>query len=105
MTVTILNRGITKLIAPQGVLLGTSRISGAPGEPARRRVQIIEAVGNAHGHVFPNASATVTWVWADEKGEWEVHNLDPEKKYHAIAYDHTGLFDPVIKLNLIPTVD
>ena len=32
-------------------------------------------------------------------------NLDPARKYHAIAYDHTGQYDPVIKLNLIPTVD
>ncbi|MDD3674979.1 hypothetical protein [Thauera propionica] len=46
-----------------------------------------------------------TWVWADEAGNWEVRLLDPAKKYHAIAYDHTGQYDPVIKMNLTPTVD
>ncbi|MCK2088100.1 hypothetical protein MXC99_07900 [Thauera aromatica] len=47
----------------------------------------------------------MTWTWADESGNWEVRNLDPALKYHVIAYDHTGVHDPVIKMNLVPTVD
>lgn len=90
---------------PPGRLSGTAKVAGAPDSPVRRRVQIVAAVSNAHGHVFPSASAVATWTWADEDGNWEVRNLDPSLKYHAIAYDHTGVHDPVIKLNLVPTVN
>ena len=88
-----------------GRLFGTTKAAGPPDTPIRRRVQIAESETNSHGHVFPNNRSSVTWVWADENGNWEVRNLDPAKKYHAIAYDHTGQYDPVIKMNLIPTVD
>lgn len=88
-----------------GRLHGTTKEAGSPDAPVRRRVQIIAAENNSHGHVFPNSNSSVTWTWADEAGNWEVRNLDPTLKYHAIAYDHTGQYDPVIKLNLVPTVD
>ena len=88
-----------------GRLFGTTKETGAPDAPIRRRVQIFSAEVNAHGHVFPSPPLFSTWTWADENGNWEVRNLDPALKYHAIAYDHTGQYDPVIKLNLIPTVD
>lgn len=91
--------------APAGRVFGTTKVAGTPDTPVRRRVQIIEAASNAHGHAFPALGALVTWVWSDANGEWEVLRLDPAKRYHAIAYDHTGQYDPVIKLNLIPTVD
>ncbi len=86
-------------------LYGSTKLAGLPDEPIRRRVQIVSAETNAHGHVFPTVASFSTWTWADENGNWEVRNLDPALKYHAIAYDHTGQYDPVIKLNLIPTVD
>lgn len=88
-----------------GRLYGTTRQAGAPDVPVRRRVQIVAAVSNAHGHAFPAVGSFATWVWADESGNWVVRNLDPALRYHAIAYDHTGVHDPVIKLNLVPTVD
>lgn len=88
-----------------GYLHGTTAIAGSPDAPARRRVQAMSSGSNAHGHIFPLVGALVTWVWADESGNWEVRNLDPALKYHVIAYDHTGVHDPVIKLNLTPTVD
>ena len=90
---------------PAGKLFGTTKEADFPDRPVRRRVQVVRAIDNAHGHVFPNGNSSVTWTWADEHGNWEVRNLDPALKYHAIAYDHTGQYDPVIKLNLIPTVD
>lgn len=65
----------------------------------------MSAESNAHGHLFPATVVFSIWTWADENGNWEVRNIDPALKYHAIAYDHTGQYDPVIKLNLIPTVD
>lgn len=88
-----------------GRLYGSTKVAGAPETPVRRRVQVVEARENAHGHVFPTDGMRSTWVWADEAGNWEVRLLDPAKKYHAIAYDHTGQYDPVIKMNLTPTVD
>lgn len=95
-----------QIIAPlQGRLYGTTREAGTPDSPIRRRVQIVSASSNAHGHVFPQAPIFSTWAWADENGNWEVRNLNPTLKYHVIAYDHLGQYDPVIKLNLIPTVD
>lgn len=86
-------------------LYGSTKLAGLPDAPIRRRVQIVSAESNAHGHVFPSVAFFSTWVWADESGNWEVSGLDPARKYHAIAYDHTGQYDPVIKMNLIPTVD
>lgn len=88
-----------------GYLRGTTAIAGSPDTPVRRRVQVTAATGNAHGHIFPAVSTDTTWVCADESGNWEVRNLDPALKYHVIAYDHTGVHDPVIKMNLVPTVD
>lgn len=87
-----------------GVLYGTAAIAGAPDAPVRRRVQIIAAGENAHGHVFPLIGQAVTWTWSDAAGNWSVANLDPALQYHVIAYDHTGVHDPVIKLNLTPEV-
>jgi len=90
---------------PPGRLYGSTKEAGIPDAPVRRRVQIMSAASNAHGHVFPAVGSVVTWTWADESGNWEVRNLDPALKYHVIAYDHTGVHDPVIKMNLVPTVD
>lgn len=87
-----------------GHLFGTTVVAGAPDSPVRRRVQIVEAGENAHGHVFPTIGSTVAWVWAGEDGAWSIANLDPARRYHAIAYDHAGVHDPVIKLNLTPEV-
>jgi|GEM_PF-3445971 len=90
---------------PSGRLFGTTKEAGSPDMPVRRRVQVVSAGGNAHGHVFPVVASFSTWTWADEAGNWEVRYLDPALKYHVIAYDHTGQYDPVIKMNLTPTVD
>lgn len=90
---------------PPGRLYGTTREAGLPDAPVRRRVQVVSADQNAHAHLFPTATVFCTWVWADENGSWAVHGLDPALKYHVIAYDHTGVHDPVIKMNLVPTVD
>lgn len=90
---------------PPGRLSGSTKIAGSPDTPVPRRVQVVSYAPNAHGHIFPAVVAFSTWTWADENGNWEVRNLDPALKYHAIAYDHTGQYDPVIKMNLIPTVD
>ena len=102
----IIQHRLDQIVAPlSGRLYGTTSEAGSPNTPIRRRVQIVSAESNAHGHVFPAAVTLATWVWADENGNWEIGNLDPARKYHVISYDHTGQYDPVIKLNLVPTVD
>jgi hypothetical protein len=96
----------TQIVAPlPGVLSGTTAIAGLPDAPVRRRVQIVEATSNAHDHVFPSVGAFVAWTWASDSGEWSFDRLNPASRYHVIAYDHTGQYDPVIKMNLVPTVD
>jgi len=107
MSVKILSAGGLRIreATRNSRIFGTTKTAGNPDAPVRRRVQIVEASANAHGHVFPSVGAFSTWTWADENGNWEVRNLDPNLKYHAIAYDHTGQYDPVIKMNLTPTVD
>ena len=88
-----------------GVLRGTTAIAGTPDVAAPRRVQLFASRGlNAHGYVFPT-NRIVDWCWSDAAGNWEFTGLDPEARYGVIAYDHTGVHDPVIKLNLVPTVD
>jgi len=90
---------------PPGRLYGATAEAGSPDSPVRRRIQVMSSGSNAHGHIFPNVGTSVTWVWADENGNWEARGLDPALKYHVIAYDHTGVHDPVLKMNLTPTVD
>lgn len=89
---------------PAGRMYGNVKEAGLPDQPLRRRVMVAESRPNAHGFPFPFTGPTF-WTWADENGNWEVLNLDPALKYHVIAYDHTGQYDPVIKMNLVPTVD
>lgn len=106
MTTLLIDDFVTINVAaqPEGVLYGTTVVAGLPDAPVRRRVQICEAVSNAHGHIFPTTGGKVTWTWADAAGNWSISGLDPSKKYHVIAYDHTGVYDPVIKLALTPEV-
>lgn len=44
------------------------------------------------------------WLWGSSS-DWKIGHLDVSRKYHAIAYDITGQYDPVVKMNLVPTVD
>lgn len=87
----------------QGRLFGTTMVAGDPDAPVRRRVQLFTAA-NAHGQVFPQTQY-VDWQWSAPDGSWAFFDLDPAQRYHAIAYDHTGQYDPVIKMNLVPSVD
>lgn len=86
-----------------GRLYGTAAIAGDPDTPVRRRVQLFTS-SNAHGQVFP-MTQYVDWQWSAADGAWAFSDLDPAQRYHVIAYDHTGQYDPVIKLSLVPTVD
>lgn len=86
---------------PSAYLEGTTAVAGSPDSPVQRLVQIFTH-SNAHGQVFPT-NAIIRWQWSDPAGNWRFDNLDPSQRYGVIAYDHTGTYDPVVKLNLIPT--
>lgn len=88
---------------PIGYLSGTAKISGAPDVPVKRLVQLFTS-SNAHGTAFPTAVA-VDWQWSAADGSWRFDGLDPAQKYNVIAYDHSGQYDPVVKLNLVPSVE
>lgn len=93
-----------QLIPPlPGVISGTTVLAGAPDAPVRRRVQLFEC-SNAHGMAFPTAATPVRWQWSAPDGSYRFEGLDPAKTYGVIAYDHTGVHDPVVKLNLVPEV-
>ncbi|NMG56642.1 hypothetical protein [Aromatoleum aromaticum] len=101
---TILAKTVTlKPLVRPGALFGSTTIAGTPEAAVPRRVQLFVSQ-NAHGQVFPS-NTLVDWCWSDAAGDWHFDNLDPTKKYHVIAYDHTGVHDPVIKLNLVPSVE
>lgn len=88
--------------SPTGYLDGSTKIAGLPDVAVQRLVQLVTAA-NAHGQVFPYSNV-VAWKWSAPDGSWRFDGLDPAQKYHAIAYDHTGQYDPVVKLNLVPSV-
>jgi len=93
-----------QLIPPlPGVIYGTTVLAGSPDAPVRRRVQLFE-IANAHGMAFPTAATPVRWQWSAADGSYRFEGLDPAKTYGVIAYDHTGVHDPVVKLNLKPEV-
>lgn len=89
--------------APAGYLFGTTHTAGSPDTPVTRRVHLV-AADNPQKLLFP-AGRLVAWKLSDAAGNWRFDNLDPAKKYHVIAYDHTGVHDPVVKMNLVPSVE
>ena len=89
---------------PPGVIYGTTVQAGSPDVPVRRRVQLFECA-NAHGMAFPTSVIPVRWQWSAPDGSYRFEGLDPAKTYGVIAYDHTGVHDPVVKLNLVPEVE
>ena len=86
------------------MIYGTTVQAGSPDVPVRRRVQLFECA-NAHGMAFPTSVIPVRWQWSAPDGSYRFEGLDPAKTYGVIAYDHTGVHDPVVKLNLVPEVE
>lgn len=86
-----------------GRLFGTTKNSANPDAPVKRRVHLLVA-DSAMLISIPRFDMGEIVVSSDS-GEWEFQGLNPLRKYHVIAYDHTGQYDPVVKMNLVPTVD
>lgn len=92
---------VPRPLAGRGYLDVDTVTAGVPDQPVQRRVQLVLAT-NALGTVFPTATLVATKVTA-ANGRVRFDDLDPAQRYAAIAYDHTGTYSPVIKINLIPT--
>lgn len=89
--------------ARNGTLSGTTKTAGVPDVPVLSIVQLFQSDAPG-GYALPNATL-VDRAQSDASGSYQFKNLDPARKYNVIAYDLTGQYDPVIKMNLIPTVD
>ena len=88
-----------------GVLYGTTRVpnpSGTPAElPVSRTVDIYE--GEYLRPFALSAAQLVARTKSDAAGNWRVEGLNRDRHYSVVAYDHTGEYDPVVKVNLIPS--
>lgn len=72
-------------------IAGTVQIDGTPATPAARRVRLHD---QATGRV-------VRETWSDAAGAYSFEKL-AQRPYYVIAFDHTGLHDPVARDQRIP---
>jgi hypothetical protein len=92
-------KGETRL----GYLTGTTKNPGDLADmPVRRVVQLFESAKQKD--VFITQKALIAQTWSSPDGIWRFDGISENKRYAVIAYDHTGQYDPVVKINLIPTV-
>lgn len=85
-----------------GYLEGTTKVAGAPDVPVRRRVHLVVQMSPRSDLVFPGR--IMRSVWSDPvTGAWRFDYINVSAKCAAIAYDHTGVNDPVAKTGLMPT--
>ena len=73
----------------------------AAGNPQRRKVLLLKESGLAPGNLAPTSYSHVWIIRSGPDGQWEKGYLF-DGLYTAIAYDHTGEYDPVIKGGLTP---
>lgn len=108
MNPILLSPLIVRPIEKQGRLYGTTEMpppAGAPGEsvPAPRRyLHIFERQYPAKTRFFAGVTL-IDAVRSDAAGNWHSQvALYADRAYAAVAYDPTGKYDPVVKINLIP---
>lgn len=90
-------------------IFGTTKVAGTPDASVSRQV-FLHCSGTQTQNAYGIANAVFPLPVAMEisnptDGVYEFRNLIADYIYHVIAYDHTGQYDPVIKMNLTPTVD
>lgn len=85
------------------VLTGTTGYVGPPERLSACLVQLLQA-DTVRTRMFP-FSVLVRQQFSGPDGSYTFDRLDPAKRYDVIAYDPTGQYDPVVKMNLVPTVD
>lgn len=86
----------------RGHLTGTTTTTGSPDIPVSRVVQLVER--DRAAPVFMSPAGPLAQVMSGADGAWRFDGLYDNAVYAVIAYDHTEQYDPVIKINLVPTV-
>ncbi len=102
MTLTVGKPLLNAPVLPAGFITGTVKISGTPDVPVRRWVQLWVADLPYH-RLLPDYTLLQAALSAAD-GSYHFVGLDPAKYYAVVSYDHTGVYDPVVKMNLIPEV-
>lgn len=76
---------------------GSTVVAGTPDAPVSRRVQVLQST---------REPVLVADTWSASDGSYRIDGIayrPPGDGYTVIAYDHTGVHDPVAKGNLVPT--
>ncbi|MCW8918975.1 MAG: hypothetical protein OQL08_09200 [Gammaproteobacteria bacterium] len=89
--------------AGSACLEGTTAIAGDPDTPVSRDVYLSVEQDAASARTRRGASKLLERIVSAADGTWRVNNLDPTRHYSAVAYDHTGQYDPATKGGLVPT--
>lgn len=108
-TVKKIGRNCSTFFGRPARIFGTTKVAGTPEAPVSRQV-FLHCSGpqkkNPYGISNGDFPLPVAMEISDPTdGVYEFRGLIADYLYHVIAYDHTGQYDPVIKMNLIPTVD
>lgn len=99
-----MNVTIGKLYSRRIVLWGAGRLKGTAiildGSPADCIVVLYPQPHSANkaGPMDPLLATTS----GPGDAAWAFKNLDQDRRYTVIAFDHKGDFDPVMKVDLIP---
>lgn len=85
-----------------GVLSGTTAVIGNPDTMVSRFIVLSAEMAFLSGSIRPCSLSFITAKWSGADGSWSFDKLDKGRRYTVVAYDHTGVHDPVIKAGLIP---
>lgn len=75
--------------------------AGAPPVPTAGVVQLFESPRENPAPILH--STPRSHFFTDATGAWEFDELDENARYSVVAYDLSGEYDPVVKINLIPS--
>ena len=89
---------------PAGKLTGSVEFPSAAQTPVSWKLRLFFSYDNLD--LMSGNLQIARWLNGNgTSATFEFRELDPNVKYHAIAFDLSGKYDPVVKTNLIPTVD
>ncbi len=105
-------RGLSRLRRSSvlvGTFAGTGTLTidvrtGRPDAPAPGRVQLLSPAPSDGAGLALAGAVTEAWGITDAAGQCRFTRLQilPGRRYAVIAYDPTGQYDPVVKINLLP---
>lgn len=76
-----------------GTITGTTKNTGTPNTPVRRRVRLHEQ----------SSGRIVRETWSDATtGAYTFSEVNGSLKYYIVSFDHTGTYNGVIKSDVTP---